>query len=458
MTEPDRGRFDPRVQDADPERRNTVLQVLEAALEAADPVRAVLHHVSLDGDQLRLADQIIDLTDVDRILVTGAGKAGAPMSQALEAVLGDRIAAGLVVVKDGHQAPTQIIEICEAGHPVPNEAGVTAGRRILELLAETTDRDLVINLLSGGGSALLVAPAEGLTLADLQAMTASLLGAGATINEINCLRKHCSLVKGGQLARSIHPARFATLAVSDVIGSPLDVIASGPTVPDSGDWQETRSIVEKFQLMPSLPSPIRARLEAGWRGELPDTPNAGDPLFEGNPTLVVADNRTAMAAAETRARELGFNTVWMSSYVEGEASEVAKVLCGFGREVARHGLPVPTPACLLFGGETTVTLGDDSGEGGRNQELALAAAFELADQPCTILASLATDGTDGPTDSAGALADAGSLQRGMAAGLNPRRHLTGHNAYPWLTAAGDMLVTGPTMTNVNDLMALFVFE
>ncbi len=458
MTGSDSSRFDPRVLDADPERRNTVLQVLEAALEAADPARAVLHHVSLDGDQLRLADQTIDLSAVDRILVTGAGKAGALMSQALEAILGDRITAGLVVVKDGHRASTEIIEICEARHPVPNEAGVTAGRRILELLADTTERDLVINLLSGGGSALLVAPAEGLTLADLQAMTASLLGAGATINEINCLRKHCSQVKGGQLARSIHPARFATLAVSDVIGSPLDVIASGPTVPDSGDWQETRSIVEKFQLMPSLPSPVRARLEAGWRGELPDTPNADDPLFAGNPTLVVADNRMAMAAAETRARELGFNTVWMSSYVEGEASEVAKVLCGFGREVAGYGLPVSTPACLLFGGETTVTLGDNSGQGGRNQELALAAAFELADQPCTVLASLATDGTDGPTDSAGALADAGSLQRGMAAGLNPHRHLTGHNAYPWLTAAGDMLVTGPTMTNVNDLMALFVFE
>lgn len=458
MTEPGSSRFDPRVLDADPERRGTVLQVLEAALEAADPARAVLHHVSLDGDQLRLADQTIDLSVVDRILVTGAGKAGASMSQALEAILGNRIAAGLVVVKDGHQAPTQIIEICEASHPVPNEAGVTAGRRILELLADTTERDLVINLLSGGGSALLVAPAEGLTLADLQAMTASLLGAGATINEINCLRKHCSQVKGGQLARSIHPARFATLAVSDVIGSPLDVIASGPTVPDSGDWQETQSIVEKFQLMPLLPPPIRARLEAGWRGELPDTPNANDPLFEGNPTLVVADNRMAMAAAETRARALGFNTVWMSSYVEGEASEVAKVLCGFGREVAEHGLPVPSPACLLFGGETTVTLSEGSGQGGRNQELALAAAFELADQPRTILASLATDGTDGPTDSAGALADAESLQRGMVAGLNPRRHLTGHNAYPWLTAAGDMLVTGPTMTNVNDLMALFVFE
>ena len=458
MTVPGRSRFDPRVLDADPERRSTVLQVLEAALEAVDPARAVLHHVSLEGDQLRLADQTIDLSAVDRILVTGAGKAGALMSQALETILGDRIAAGLVVVKDGHQAPTEIIEICEARHPVPNAAGVTAGRRILELLADTTERDLVINLLSGGGSALLVAPAAGLTLADLQAMTASLLGAGATINEINCLRKHCSLVKGGQLARSIHPARFATLAVSDVIGSPLDVIASGPTVPDSGDWQETRSIVEKFQLMPSLPAPIRARLEAGWRGELPDTPNADDPLFKGNPTLVVADNRTAMAAAETRARALGLNTVWMSSYVEGEAAEVAKVLCGFGREVAGYGLPVPAPACLLFGGETTVTLGDDSGEGGRNQELALAAAFELADQPGTVLASLATDGTDGPTDSAGALADAGSLRRGMAAGLNPRRHLTGHNAYPWLTAAGDMLVTGPTMTNVNDLMALFVFE
>lgn len=457
MTGSGASRFDPRVLDADPERRSTVLQVLEAALEAADPARAVLNNVSLDGDVLRLAEQTIDLAGVDRILVTGAGKAGAPMSQALEAVLGDRIAAGLVVVKDGHRAPTEIIEICEASHPVPNEAGVTAGRRILELLADTTDRDLVINLLSGGGSALLVAPAEGLTLADLQAMTASLLGAGATINEINCLRKHCSLVKGGQLARSIHPARFATLAVSDVIGSPLDVIASGPTVPDSGDWQETRSIVEKFQLMPALPPSIRTRLEAGWRGALPDTPDAGDPLFEGNPTLVVADNRMAMAAAEGRARELGFNTVWMSSYVEGEAAEVAKVLCGFGREVAQHGLPVPAPACLLFGGETTVTLGEDSGTGGRNQELALAAAFELADQPRTILASLATDGTDGPTDSAGALADAGSLRRGMAAGLHPRRHLAAHDAYPWLTAAGDMLTTGPTMTNVNDLMALFVF-
>jgi hydroxypyruvate reductase len=449
-------RFDPSILTPNPTIRQPILSVLEAALAAVDPYQATRAILARAGDTLTVAGRSYDLNRYRRILVIGAGKAGAPMTQAVETILGDRISDGLVVVKTGHSAPANHVEIVEAAHPRPDAAGVAASKRILALAQNASADDLVIALLSGGGSALLVAPAPGLTLMDVQAMTDALLASGATIHEVNCLRKHCEVLKGGQLARAVAPASLITLALSDVVGSPLDVIASGPTVPDATTWEDAWAIVRRFDLAGKLPAPVLARLEAGRAGEIADTPKADDPIFDGTQTLVVADNRVAAQAAVSRAQALGYQAMLLTTYLEGEAAQVAKVAVALGREVLAHAAPLAPPACLILGGETTVTLGKQPGEGGRNQELALAAAVALAGESEITVVSLATDGTDGPTDSAGGFADGGTSARGRALGLDAEQYLRGHNAYPYLHAPHDLLLTGPTQTNVNDLIFVFV--
>ena len=474
-------RFDTSVLTPDPATRRPILAVLDAALDAVDPFAAVQTVLQRQGEILTVADPsaqepaaalTYDLRRYRRIFVVAAGKAAAPMCSAVEALLQDRVTGGLAVTKYDHgqssdQSAATRIRVVEAGHPLPDEAGVLAGQEVLALVEQANSDDLVIALLSGGGSALLVAPAgestansgqtlPALTLTDMQGMTDALLACGATINEMNCLRKHTSAVKGGQLARSAAPATLLTLALSDVIGSPLDVIASGPTVPDESTWTDAWAIVEKYGLDDALPASVRNRLQAGLAGDIPDTPKPHDPVFENSNTLVVADNHTAANAALAKATELGYNTILLSTYVEGEAAEVAKVLVGLGREVQDSGQPVPAPACLILGGETTVNLGDNPGKGGRNQELALAASLALQHLQGITVVSLATDGTDGPTDSAGGLADHGTVQRGELAGLSASHHLRRHDAYPYLRTTSDLLMTGPTRTNVNDLLFVFV--
>ena len=476
-------RFNTSVLTPDPATRRPILAVLDAALDAVDPFAAVQNVLQRQGDLLTVTDPTThaatsaltyDLRRYRRIFVIAAGKAAAPMCRAVEAVLQDRISSGLAVTKYGHGQPTDqsattssSIRVVEAGHPLPDEAGVLAGKEMLALVEQANADDLVIALLSGGGSALLVAPAgasagssgqthSALTLADLQGLTDALLACGATINEMNCLRKHTSAVKGGQLARSAAPATLLTLALSDVIGSPLDVIASGPTVPDESTWADAWAIVEKYALAPALPQAVRKRLQAGLAGDIPDTPKPHDPVFANSSTLVVADNRTAANAALAKAAELGYNTILLSTFVEGEAAEVAKVLVGLGREVQASGQPVPPPACLILGGETTVSLGDNPGQGGRNQELALAAALALQHLPGLTVVSLATDGTDGPTDSAGGISNSSTVARGERAGLSAADNLRRHDAYPFLRTTADLLLTGPTQTNVNDLIFVFV--
>lgn len=449
-------RFASSILAPNPAVRSKIVQTLDAALDAVDPRNAVLHVLRREGDQLTVGDRHYDLRQFARIFVIGAGKAGAPMTQAVEAVLSDRITAGVVVVKTEHGGATQQVTIAEASHPMPDAAGVAAGQQILALAHGAGPQDLVIAVLSGGGSALLVAPAEGLTLADKQAMTNALLACGATINEINCLRKHCSAVKGGQLARAVAPATLITLALSDVIGSPLDVIASGPTVPDASTWTEAWAVVEKYELASKLPPAIITRLRAGLAGAIADTPKADDPAFATTQNVIVADNRVAAEAALAQARALGYNAMLLTTYVEGEAAQVAKVAVALAKEVRSTGQPLRPPACLILGGETTVTLGTNPGRGGRNQELALAAAVALQTTPGVTIVSLATDGSDGPTDSAGGLADQTTVARGAAAGLSATDHLRRHDAYAFLQATNDLLLTGPTQTNVNDLIFIFV--
>jgi len=448
--------FQPSILIPNPTLRKPILTVLEAALAAVDPAQAVRAVLRRADQQLMIGEQQYDLNRFRHIFVIGAGKAGAPMAQAVEAVLGERISGGLVVVKTGHRAPTNQVEVVEASHPVPDAAGIDAGKRILALAEQAGPDDLVIALLSGGGSALLVNPAAGLTLADKQQMTSALLACGATIQEINCLRKHCSGVKGGQLARAVAPATLVTLVLSDVVGSPLDVIASGPTVPDHSTWQDAWAVVEKYALAESLPTAIVTRLRAGLAGTLADTPKADDPVFSTAHTLIVADNQVAAEAACQAARSQGFNPLLLTTYLEGEAGEVAKVVAALAKQVREHGQPVAAPACLLLGGETTVTLSANPGRGGRNQALALHVALALQDVQGITVVSLATDGSDGPTDSAGGMIDGNTVQRGHELGLNAADYLRRHDAYRFLQATNDLLITGPTQTNVNDLIFVFV--
>ncbi len=447
--------FEPSILARNPTARRRYLEIMQAALDAVDPYAAVQAHLRVAEGTLWVGDRPFALNKLRRIVVIGAGKAGAPMARAVEDVLGDAITAGLVVVKLGHGAPTARIEIVEASHPIPDEAGVAAGARVLDLAAGAGANDLVLALISGGGSALLEAPA-GISLADLQGMTDSLLACGATINEINCLRKHMSRIKGGQLARAVSPAALATLVLSDVVGSPLDVIASGPTVPDGSTWADAWAVVEKYALAEELPAAVMARLRAGVRGEVPDTPKAGDSIFDRAVTQIVGDNRVAALAACRRAQELGYHALLLTTYLEGEAREVARLAVALAREAVASGQPAPAPACLILGGETTVTLGSAPGTGGRNQELALAAALGIAGHERITIASLATDGSDGPTDSAGGLVDGATVRLGEESGLDAGAMLRRHDAYPFLQATGDLLVSGPTQTNVNDLVFVWV--
>ena len=424
--------------------------LFQAGLVAVDPMEAIKRHVSLEGSLLRVGDRQYDLDGFEKIFVVGAGKAGASMSQAIEERLPGRIRAGIVVVKHDHLLPTRTIELVEAAHPVPDEAGRAGARRITELVTAATHNDLVICLISGGGSALLPAPAPGITLAQKQQMTEQLLASGATINQINAIRKHISTIKGGQLARSVSPATLITLILSDVIGDPLDAIASGPTVPDSNSFRDCCHILDTLGLKERIPASILTRLQQGANGQVAETPKPGDPLFDKTQNLVIASNALALQAAATEARRLKYNTMILSSFIEGETREVAKVHSAILKEILNSGAPLPPPACVLSGGETTVTIQGD-GLGGRNQEFVLAAAMEIEDMDNVVCFSAGTDGTDGPTDAAGAIADGATVSRAQAISLDPQTALRNNDSYHFFDPLGDLLRTGPTNTNVMDL-------
>jgi hydroxypyruvate reductase len=375
------------------------------------------------------------------------------MARAVEDILGDRITAGLVVVRTGSTTPLRRITLREAGHPLPDAAGEAAAREILALVSGLNPGDLVVCLLSGGGSALLPLPREGLTLHDKVVTTDLLLRSGADITEINTVRKHLSRIKGGQLAHAAAPARLVTAVVSDIVGSPLDAIASGPTVPDGTTFADALAVLEKYGLTARVPAAVLATLQRGAAGRLPETPKPGDPVFARTFATIIADNAAAARAAVAEAERLGFHALLLSTYIEGEAREVGRALAGIAREIAATGHPVARPACIVCAGETTVTV-TGPGRGGRNQEVALGAARPLAGLPETLLVSFATDGVDGPTDAAGAVADGTTLARARARGMEPARHLADNNAYPLLDAIGELIRIGPTNTNVNDLMLI----
>ncbi len=438
------------------ERRRKIVETMQAALQAVDPAEAVRRSVQRQGRRLIVDGRAYDLDAIEHVYVVGAGKAGASMAQALEGLLGDRLSEGVVNVKHGHALPTARIELVEAGHPVPDMAGVQGSGRIAHLLERAGERDLVICLISGGGSALMTLPEDEVSLDDMQALTSALLRAGATIVEINVIRKHLDRLKGGKLARLAAPASVVSLILSDVVGNPLDAIASGPTVPDGSSYAQAWSLMERYGLVGRMPASIEAILRRGAGGGLPENPLAGDRVFDRTQNVIVASNDLAAAAAQKHAEALGFETLLLTTYVEGEAREVAKVLAAIGKEIRASSRPVARPACVIVGGETTVTLKGD-GRGGRNQEMALAAALAIDGLDDVDIVCLATDGTDGPTDASGALADGSTCRRARALGLDPWAYLADNNAYPFFEALDDLLMTGPTQTNVNDLAFVFVW-
>ncbi len=435
--------------------RRQAEEIFQAALKAVDPVEAVFRYVKAADDTLQIGEQRFELKTYDRILVVGAGKAGAPMAKALEELLGDRISDGVIVVKEGHSLPLQHIRIHEAGHPVPDERGVRGAEDILSLAGDAGERDLVLCVISGGGSALLVAPAEGVSLADKQKVTQLLLACGADIHEINTVRKHLSRAKGGWLARFAHPATVVTLILSDVIGDDLNVIGSGPTVPDSGTFADAQAVFKKYDIWERVPSSVKDRIQKGLKGELADTPKSGDNAFQRCYAELVGTNIQALIAASKEAERQGYQPLILSSTVEGEAREVAKVLTAIAKEIRSSGNPLPPPACILCGGETTVTLQGD-GKGGRNQEFALAAAFTIDGMENVVVLCGGTDGTDGPTDAAGAIADGTTVLRAGGKGLDPLDYLRRNDSYNFLKALSDLVITGPTRTNVMDVYMVLV--
>ena len=420
--------------------RRHALGIFRAALDAADPAAAVARHLarrSYEGFR--------------NIYVIGAGKAGAPMAQAAERALGKRLTAGLINVKDGHVAKLRRIELNECGHPVPDARGVAGAERIAQIAASAGREDLVLCLISGGASALLPLPVAGITLEEKQATTRLMLGCGATIHEINAVRKHISRIKGGQLARLASPARVEALLLSDVIGDNLDVIGSGPTAPDASTFATAGAILDRYAIRARVPASVRERIEAGERGEVDETPKPGEPLFRRVRNTVVGSNRLALDAAQRKARELGYRTLILSSTIEGETREIARMHAAIASEISRSGRPLRAPACIITGGETTVTIHGD-GLGGRNQEFALAAALDIAGLERVVAFSAGTDGTDGPTDAAGAIADGETLHRKPDA----RAYLDRNDSYHYFEALCDLVLTGPTNTNVMDVRLMLV--
>jgi len=435
--------------------RGHAREIFDAAVKAVDAEQCVRQFVSVDGDTLLVSDQTYDLNAYDRILVVGTGKASPQMGVALEDVLGDCITGGSMNTKYEHALPLKYIDVVECGHPVPDEAGVKGVAKMASLLEEADDKTLVICLISGGGSALAPAPAEGLTLADKQETTSLLLECGANIVELNAIRKHLSQLKGGGLARAAFPATVVALMLSDVIGDPMDVIASGPTVPDTATFKTCMDILDKYELIDKIPASVRTRLEAGLAGDIEDTPKPGDEALARVQNLVVGSNGLAVAVANAKAKELGYNTLVLSTRIEGEAREVAYVYAGIAKEIVMSGQPIEAPACVIAGGETTVLVRGD-GKGGRNQEIPLSGAVQLAGWDNVVLFSGGTDGTDGPTDAAGAVADGQTIARAEEKGLSAIAHLKNNDAYNFFKPLDDLIITGATGTNVADVAFVMV--
>lgn len=434
--------------------RPLLRKLIVRGLDAVDARRAVGRAISRNGEKLVIGRRRYDLRRYERVIVLGAGKATASMAQAVEQRLGSRLQGGFVVVKHGHVVPTSRIVVAEAGHPVPDRSGQRAAARLCAMAAELGRRDLLIVLLSGGASSLLPAPVAGVTLADKQRTTQELLRCGASIREINTVRKHLSRIKGGRLAE-LTEATVVTVILSDVLGDDLSAIASGPTAPDPTTYQEAVEILRRHRIWRAVPPRVRWHLDRGCRGLASETPKPGASLFHRVHHAIVGNNDAAVMAVTRAARESWLRTLVHTPALIGEARDEGRRFGALAREIAREGTPLRRPCCVVAGGETTVTV-TGKGTGGRAQEFAAAAALEIAGLTKVWVLAIGTDGTDGPTDAAGAVIDGNTVARAKRFSVDLKGALKRHNVYPALKQLHQLIVTGPTGTNVNDLYLLLV--
>ena len=426
----------------------------EAGIAGVRPDRLIRDSVRLEEGALDIGGQVFDLCRIRRVFVVGAGKASGLMALALEEVLGDRLTGGAVAVKYGHAAPCRKVEIMEAAHPYPDQAGVDATRKIMRLCGEAGEGDLVLCVWSGGGSALLADAPEGGTLDDVMRLSKALVNSGAAIGEINAVRKHLSRVKGGQLARLAYPAQVVSLILSDVVGDPLDVIASGPTVPDPSTFGDALGVLRKYRLEAGTPPQLLEVLNGGVAGRIPETPKAGDPALARTVNRIIGSNRIALEAAGRYAQSQGVAARIVTDRLEGDteaaAAEIVRAACE--AQACKDG---PKPVCLLFGGETTLQV-TGGGLGGRNQHLALKAALLLRGREGIAVLAGGTDGTDGPTDMAGAVVDGNTCAEAERIGVDAGESLRAFDAYPFFKKIGGHVHTGPTLTNVMDMAVVIV--
>jgi glycerate-2-kinase len=436
--------------------RKTAIDIIEYGLARADPDIATRELISMQGDILHVAELKFDLTQYKRIYLLGAGKATYPIARALEDILGDRISGGVIACKYGQPGTLSRAELIHASHPIPDEFGFAASQKALSLAAQTQKDDIVFGCITGGSSALFPFPAEGITLKEKQAVNRLLLTCGANIVEINAVRKHLSQIKGGRLAKAIHPqAELINLTVSDVIGDPLDYITD-PTVPDTSTFDDAKATMTKYDLWSKVPSSVSQFLNRA-DPEL-ESPKEKDFAGYHRHDFILVKGDTACVGASERAKALGFNSMILSTMLEGESSELGRTFASIAKEIVLSKRPIESPCVIIGGGETTVKIGDEYGLGGPNQEFALSAACEIAGLDEVLIGGIDSDGTDGPTDFAGALVDGGTLTRAQAAGVDVHASLKRHRVTETLQALGDIVQTGATGTNVNDLKMLVVMS
>jgi len=428
--------------------KSYALEIIEEGLETANPYSAVIAN---------LENHLKQIESCDRVIVIGFGKASYKMALACEKVLGDKIEAGGIIAPKGSVVEFGLnkIRVLEGTHPVPTELNVNSAKELLSLTKNLTEDDLVVCLISGGGSALFTYPADGITLHDKQEMTKLMLAAGLTIQEINCIRKHISGAKGGQLARHIYPAQVISLILSDVVGDDLSSIASGPTSPDPYTFKDVYALFGKYHIVERVPKNIMDRIVRGIDGKVPDTPKADDKIFSKVTNLIVANNIKTLQNMAKKAKSLGLKTMILTSYLEGEAREVGKVIGSIARQLAHHDTPLEPPCAIFFGGETTVTL-KGNGKGGRNQEMALSTALTIKGLSNTIFVSLGSDGIDGNSDAAGAIIDGETISKALEKGLAPLKFLENNDSNAFLKTINCLIYTGLTGTNVNDLSFLLI--
>ena len=436
----------------DSDLRQAAVDIIDFALAAGSPRAAVDRLLHVDADRVTIGTLALDLGEYERVFILGAGKASRGIAEALEGKLGDRISGGVFVLKHGDSADLKHVEVIYAAHPVPDRNSYRGATRVMDLAENFTEKDLVFAGITGGSSALLALPVDGVTLEDKQRVNQLLLLSGADIFQINCVRKHLSQIKGGWLANKILPATLINLTVSDVVGDELDYI-TGPTVPDTSSFDDARSVMNEFDLWGTFPASASAYLRSG--GDAQETPkDFGDlPLH----AFVVVPGDAACVGAHERAKELGFNSVILTSMLEGEAGEAGSFFAAIAKEVVTFGRPLARPCAVVAGGENVVTIGSDQrGKGGPNQEFALSASLGISSLANAVIVSIDTDGSDGPTDTAGGMVDGTTRATALCKGLDPSLALRRHDVHRVLYGIGDSIVTGPTGTNVNDLKILLV--